>query len=75
MDDNVHEPPPPANPAAGSGGNGNNLHARVSAIEARLDYIATKADVQEIKIWALRGTLAGIVAATLIAIAILKLFD
>ena len=48
-----------------------NLHGRVSAIEASLDYLATKEDVKDIKIWAL----AGMVLAAAPSIGILRLFS
>lgn len=37
-------------PVAGNGnGNGHDLHGRVSALEARLDYLATKEDIRRIE--------------------------
>lgn len=43
--------PSPASPAPadGGGGNGHNLHGRVSAIEAHLQYLATKEDIGDVK--------------------------
>ena len=42
---------PPAQQAGGGGGNGSDreLHGRVSAIEAHLQHLATKEDIQGIK--------------------------
>ena len=73
-DDNVRELHPKGS-IGGGGGNSNDLHGRVSAIEAELKHLATKADVESIKTWALRGALAGMVLAASLAIAILKLFE
>ena len=36
-------------PRHSSGENGRDLHGRVSAIEARLDYLATKEDIQRVE--------------------------
>lgn len=54
MTGNVHQhpaAPPAAAPGQGSGGNGNgqNLHGRLSAVEAHLQYLATKEDIQRIE--------------------------
>ncbi|MCY3880234.1 MAG: hypothetical protein OXF74_13775 [Rhodobacteraceae bacterium] len=41
--------PTPAQAAHGGGGNGQDFHGRVSAIEARLDYLATKEDIRRVE--------------------------
>ena len=50
MANNIHElsdaRPAPTDPPGGGGGD---IGGRVSALEARLDYLATKEDVSEIK--------------------------
>ncbi len=60
------------NPTSGEGGeNGNgNLHGRVSALEARLDYLATREDIQKLKTWVLGGVLgaAGIALTIVLAV-------
>lgn len=69
------ESAPSRSRTGGGDGNGNDLHGRVSAIEARMDYLATKSDVESIKTWALKGALAGMVLAATLTIAVLKLFE
>lgn len=51
MTGEVHQlpSPPPHQAVHGGGGNGHDLHGRVSAIEARLDYLATKEDIQRVE--------------------------
>jgi len=66
---------PPQQATHGGGGNGHDLHGRVSAIEARMNYLATKSDVESIRSWALKGALAGMVVAATLTIAVLKLFE
>ncbi len=66
----------------GGGGNGNDLHGRVSAIEARLDYLATKEDIQRVEKLisdresSLQRWLIGIVLTAMgtLAIALVKVF-
>ena len=77
MTGEIHELPGASAPSPGGSGGGDNrdIHGRVSALEARLDYLATKEDVQSIKTWALSGALGGMVLAATLAITILKLFE
>ncbi len=51
MTGEVHElrQTPPQHASHGGGGNGHGLHGRVSAIEARLDYLATKEDIRRVE--------------------------
>ncbi len=77
MTADLHQHPASAAGAArhaGGGGNGNDLHGRVSALESELKHLATKSDVESIKTWALKGALGGMVLAATLAIAVLKLF-
>ena len=67
--------------AAGGGDNGDrlrNVENRSTGIETRLDtilpHLATKEDIQKIKVWALAGVLGGIALAVTIALAFLKIF-
>ena len=46
---NVHQFSTPNQQTGGGGGNGHDLHGRVSALEAHMQHLATKEDVQEIK--------------------------
>lgn len=52
-----------------NGGNGgeHNLHGRLSALEAHMQHMATKA-------WVLGGVVGGMVSAALITLAIIKFF-
>ncbi len=61
----------------GSGSGGDDLEARlkaveeaVVAIETELPHLATKEDIQKLKVWWLGGILAGMAAAAAIAAAI-----
>ena len=50
MTGEVHDfPPTSSHQAKHGGGNGLGLHGRVSAIEARLDYLATKEDIKRVE--------------------------
>ena len=73
---------PPAESSSGGGGNGHDVHARVSAIEARLDYLATKSDIERVEKLisqreaSMQRWLIGIVsgAAVTIALAFIRTF-
>lgn len=55
--------------AAGGNGNGRDLHGRVSAIEATLKHVATKEDMQKVRVWVLGGVIgAGVLALSIAAI-------
>lgn len=79
----------------GSGGNGGEnagggINVRLKALEARVEYLATKEDVaeikgrlesfatkediQKVKVWVLSGVLGGMVLAATLAIGIAKIF-
>ena len=75
MNENVHRITPSQPSAHGGGGNGHDLHGRVSVLEAELKHLATKSDIQSIKVWALSGTIAGIVIVATMVIATLKFVD
>lgn len=60
--------------AHGGGGHGNELHGRVSAIEAHMQHLATKNDVTSLKVWILGGVLSTIVIASAIAATVVKAF-
>ena len=73
----------PLRPGGASiGGNGSDMHGRVSALEAHLQHIATKRDVQEVsktiaeREASLQRWLIGILLASLgtAAVALIKLF-
>ena len=58
----------------GSNGGGGNYGERLARIEASLGHMATKEDIQKIKVWVLSGILGGMVTAAILATAIVKLF-
>lgn len=65
------------NPKVEPGGGGDGVDARLRAVEDRLvrletrmEYMATKEDLQKLKIWILGGVLGGIFAAIVAAIPI-----
>ena len=71
-------PDPPASRSSnGNGGGGGNMENRLTALETHLKYLATKEDLEKLKVWWLIGILSGMaLAATLaasIAIAIVRL--
>ena len=51
------------------------MTGRVAALEARMDYLATKADLEAMKTWVVKGVVAGMGLAAVVALAILKLFE
>ena len=60
-------------PASQSGGGGGDYGERLAKLEGRMDYLATKEDIQKIKVWVLSGVLGGMVAAATITVAVVKL--
>ncbi len=70
VDDAQAEPDAPA--SSGGGGGGRDLERRLAALETRIEYLATKEDIQKIKVWVLSGLLGGIAAAVSLSFAILK---
>ena len=51
-----------------------NLGERVAGLEAELKYLATKEDIQRLKVWALSGIIAGMGLAAMIALGVLRFF-
>lgn len=51
------------------------IEADVAALNARLDYLATKEEIQSVKVWILCGVLGGMSVAAALAIAIFKLLS
>ena len=72
-------PEPPTQ--ATSGGSGEKegrlvaVEAEVAVLNARLDHLATKEEIQSVKVWILCGVLGGMSVAAALAIAILKLLS
>ena len=51
-------------PASVSGsGNGRDIEKRLSALETHIKYVATKEDIQKIKVWCLTGVIIGMISA------------
>lgn len=72
--------PNPGNAGPGGGG-GDGVDARLRAVEDRLarletrmEYMATKEDIQKLKIWVLGGVLSSVVAAIPIALLVVKVY-
>ena len=55
-------------------GNGRDIEKRLSALETHFKYLATKEDIQKIKVWCLTGVIIGMISAATLTIGILKLF-
>ena len=59
--------------------NGGGFDARLRAVEAglaelnaRMQYMATKEDIQKVKVWTLSGVLGGMAVAATVAVAVVK---
>ncbi len=63
--------------APGSGGNGGNgnLRERVAKLEERTEHLATREDIQGVRVWILGGVIGGLIAAVPIALLTIKLFS
>ena len=71
VDDKFQSEP---NASASSGGTGgDSAESRLARLETRVEYLATKEDIQKIKVWVLGGVIGGIVFSAAVAIGILKL--
>lgn len=55
-------PPPQSGPPPHHRGGGGDYGERLARLEARMDFLATKEEIQKIKVWVLSGVLGGIVA-------------
>ena len=70
-----------SNAEPGGGGGGDGVDARLRRVEERLvrletqmKYMATKEDIQKLKIWVLGGVLGSVFAAIPIALLVVKVF-
>lgn len=68
MTGTVHQHPASApspnvpQPSHGAGGgNGHDLHARVSVLESRMNDVATKKDISDLKVYILAGVIFGVI--------------
>lgn len=59
--------------APGNGGDGGDYGERLATIEERVKHLATKEDIQKIKVWCLSGVLGGMALAAGVALAVLRL--
>ena len=67
-------PDPPGEDRIGRGENGSNYERRVTRLETHLKYLATKEDIQKLKVWWLIGIISGMAVAVGMAMTFLKLF-
>lgn len=74
--DNIHRlaVPDPATGPRSSGRGGGGIEGRLSALETRIEYLATKKDIQKLKVWVLGGVIAALVIGASLAVAVVKLF-
>ena len=68
------EPEGPAISPGGGGGGGSRIEERLAALETHLQYLATKEDIQKLKIWVLGGVIAAGVAGLGVAVLIVRLW-
>lgn len=59
---------------SGGGGGGGDLAQRITRLEVRMDYLATKEDLKDIKIWILGGVIASFVTVGGLALVIWRVF-
>lgn len=69
----------PKDESGGGGGDGvdarlRGVEERLARLENRMDYMATKEDVQTLKIWILGGIMGSVVATIPIALFVVKAF-
>ena len=90
VDFGLRKDDPEGSGGSGGGSGGSGIDARLKALETRVEYLATKGDVaeikgrlesfatkediQKVKVWILSGVLGGMVLAATLAIGIAKLF-
>ena len=67
-------PDPPGSDSGGSGGGGASLESRLTRLETHLQYLATKEDIQKLKVWWLVGIIGGMGLAATVALAVLRIF-
>lgn len=82
----IHRTPAPPTPESSGSGGGNGgsdrrlaeIESRLTALETAFDrelkHLATKVDIQKIKVWVLGGVLGGMAIATGIAIVLFRVF-
>lgn len=50
------------------------MDARLAALEARMEYLATKEDIQKLEVWVLGGVIGAIIAGCTMAFGAARLF-
>ena len=72
-------PDPPGAESGGRGGGGNSFESRLTSLETHIRYLATKEDIQKLKVWWLIGIISAIISgmglAATIALVFLKIFS
>ena len=68
--DDQGEPEGPARSSRGNGGS--NIEERLTALETHMQYLATREDLQKLKVWFLQATITAMVTIVTVTIAILK---
>ena len=71
VDENSQSEPSASASSGGDGGDGTEI--RLARLETRIEYLATKEDIQKIKVWVLTGVIGAAVAGATLAVGILKL--
>jgi len=70
--------PTPQSEPPHRGGGGGDYGERLARLEARMDFLATKEEIQKIKVWVLSGVLGGIVGgmgvAAALAVVVVRVF-
>ena len=67
-------PDPPGSESGGSGGGGASLESRLTRLETHMQYLATKEDLQKLKVWWLAGIIAGMGLAATVSLVVLRIF-
>ena len=70
----VDSQPEPEGPDNSGNGYRRSIEGRLSALETRIENLATKEDVQKIKDWVLAGVVAGMIIAVAVAVAVALAF-
>ena len=68
----VGEAEPDAPASSSGGGSGSGVEGRVATLEARIQYLATKEDIQKIKVWVLGGVVGAMVLGVGIAFTVAR---
>ncbi len=66
---------PAASAGSSGGGNGGSIEERLVKLETHVQYLATKEDIQKLKVWVLGGVVGGMVLAVTITLAIARIWS